>query len=284
MDREQEDRYTPPPTRVTEPFVLVPEEMLYGGTNLYPDSPRISHRAVLVYMSLARHGESFDRCYPSRNRLSYLLGVSIDTVKRSIKELKDAGWITTKETFREDGSQGSNAYTVHRRRRVREPCSAQREVRSCSAPPGAPVRPLEREQDHNEKTKLKLCASGGRAPSSRKPETETAQVIRSFSFPLKDGSTGKAPPSMIREAERLVTSGDYDLEVIRISMAEAAKWCLRNPSKRKTQRGLKAFLLRWIDKEQTNRNARLETIRRDPELRDNSKGQWHRLGSDEEDY
>jgi len=67
-----------------------------------------------------------------------------------------------------------------------------------------------------------------------------------LSIILKDGSEITVPQDWIDEWNKVYYSVPQTLLDIRI-------WCLDNPTKRKTKRGLRSFLGRWIRKACTKR-------------------------------
>lgn len=65
-------------------------------------------------------------------------------------------------------------------------------------------------------------------------------------IPLKNGEEFEIPQEWIQEWNELYYDVPRTLADIRI-------WCLDNPGKRKTRRGFRAFLGRWIRKSCTKR-------------------------------
>ncbi len=58
---------------------------------------------------------------------------------------------------------------------------------------------------------------------------------------LKDGTEAKVEDSWVHEWASL-----YWMDDITVAIEKARLWCLDNPQKRKTKRGLRAFLGNWI--------------------------------------
>jgi len=85
-------------------FAMIPEAMIYSD---------LSGTAIKVFGALLRHGVDPARCYPSHKRLAKLCRLSINTVRRSIGELEDGGWITILHRQDGNGGQTSNGYRVH---------------------------------------------------------------------------------------------------------------------------------------------------------------------------
>jgi hypothetical protein len=66
-------------------FAKIPEALLFDAD--------ISHVAVRVYGVLLRHSGKTGEAFPGRESLAKKLGVHIDTIRRALCELVDAGWI-----------------------------------------------------------------------------------------------------------------------------------------------------------------------------------------------
>ena len=88
-------------------FAPIPEQMLYES--------ELSDGAVRVYGVLARHGFDPSTCWPSRTRIASLTGKSEATVKRALRELREAGWIEAVGRVSGDGLQTSNGYHLRTR-------------------------------------------------------------------------------------------------------------------------------------------------------------------------
>lgn len=69
-------------------------------------------------------------------------------------------------------------------------------------------------------------------------------------IPLNDGTEWRPTTEELEEYARLYPGVD-----VRRALASMRGWCLSNPTQKKTRRGVKAFVNRWLDKEQ-NRATR----------------------------
>src|SRR3990172_8760461 len=74
-------------------------------------------------------------------------------------------------------------------------------------------------------------------------------------MPLKDGSQYKVQKEFLRELHE--NYFDVDQELRRMRM-----WCIANPSKKKTRRGVKRFIVGWL-----NRGGKLRPLGKAPMLR-----------------
>lgn len=79
---------------------------------------KLSTGAIATYALLANFGTfdqstgTYHECRPSRERLAKLLGTSVETVKRNLRELVDAKAITRATRYGPNGSQLPSSYTV----------------------------------------------------------------------------------------------------------------------------------------------------------------------------
>lgn len=73
----------------------------------------VSQSARFVYLCLCKHADNTNQtCFPSLNRIAEIVGRSLSTIKRAIRELCKYGAIERTPRFRKDGGQTSNLYKV----------------------------------------------------------------------------------------------------------------------------------------------------------------------------
>jgi hypothetical protein len=86
-------------------FAIIPNWLIDQG----------SANAVKLYGVLWRFADydTHDNCHPSRPSLAKIMGVSVDTIDRTLAELVELGAITVTKRERENGSSTSNDYTLH---------------------------------------------------------------------------------------------------------------------------------------------------------------------------
>jgi hypothetical protein len=66
-----------------------------------------------VYLCLCKHADNTNQtCFPSLNRIAEIVGKSISTIKRAVRELCKFGAIEITPRFRKDGGQTSNLYKI----------------------------------------------------------------------------------------------------------------------------------------------------------------------------
>lgn len=74
---------------------------------------RLSAQAVRVWAALQSHVRPNGRgVFPGRERLADLCWCSVDTVKRAIKDLEDAGWLKREQRPGAGGQFRTNEYTL----------------------------------------------------------------------------------------------------------------------------------------------------------------------------
>lgn len=73
----------------------------------------VSQSAKFVYLCLCKHADNTNQtCFPSLKRIAEIVGKSLSTIKRAIRELCNYGVIERTPRFRKDGGQTSNLYTI----------------------------------------------------------------------------------------------------------------------------------------------------------------------------
>lgn len=77
---------------------------------------------------------------------------------------------------------------------------------------------------------------------------ETAAVL---TLPLNDGSEYPISPDYIAEMQALFPAVDVYQQLLKMRA-----WCINNPKKRKTKRGITAFINNWLSKEQDRGSSR----------------------------
>jgi hypothetical protein len=82
------------------PFVILPYEVLDDGTLTPTD--------ILIYVTIARHADSYGQAYPSRARIAKLARCSESTVDRAVAVLKAGRYL---DIHRREGT--SNLYVIH---------------------------------------------------------------------------------------------------------------------------------------------------------------------------
>ena len=88
------------------PFVMVPHWLLH--------EPSVSALAVRLYLMLRKHANNDQAtCYPSRQRLAGLLGVSLPTLDKARDQLVQAGAVCMAQRRTEDQKWLSTRYHVH---------------------------------------------------------------------------------------------------------------------------------------------------------------------------
>lgn len=69
-------------------------------------------RAISVYLYLDDRAGKEGSCFPSIPTIARHTGLSQSTVRRAIKDLTKAGFLTVEERFRKSGADSSNLYRL----------------------------------------------------------------------------------------------------------------------------------------------------------------------------
>ena len=73
----------------------------------------VSQSARFVYLCLCKHADNTNQtCFPSLNRIAQVVGKSLSTIKRAMRELCKYGAVERTPRFRKDGGQTSNLYKI----------------------------------------------------------------------------------------------------------------------------------------------------------------------------
>jgi DNA-binding MarR family transcriptional regulator len=78
----------------------------------------LPHRAVAVYMYLKDRADKDGKCFPAIGTIARELKLSKSTVKRAIQDLEQAGYLETKQRWRENG--GRSSLEFHLKREIRQ--------------------------------------------------------------------------------------------------------------------------------------------------------------------
>jgi hypothetical protein len=87
------------------PFEMIPHWLLYENT--------VSALAIRLYLVLRQHADAEAKCWPSRQRLADLLGVSLPTVDKAKDQLISCGAITVEQRKGDKADWQSSLYFVY---------------------------------------------------------------------------------------------------------------------------------------------------------------------------
>ena len=73
----------------------------------------LPHRAVAVYTYLHDRANKNGECWPSVNKIAGDIKLSPATVRRAIKDLRNAGFVTTQQRYREHGGKSSLLFMLN---------------------------------------------------------------------------------------------------------------------------------------------------------------------------
>ena len=74
----------------------------------------LPHRAVAVYTYLHDRANKNGECWPSVNKIAGDIKLSPATVRRAIKDLRNAGFVTTQQRYSEHGGKSSLLFEICR--------------------------------------------------------------------------------------------------------------------------------------------------------------------------
>ncbi|WP_294675054.1 helix-turn-helix domain-containing protein [uncultured Ruminococcus sp.] len=73
----------------------------------------LPHRAVAVYTYLHDRANKNGECWLSVNKIAGDIKLSPATVRRAIKDLRNAGFVTTQQRYREHGGKSSLLFMLN---------------------------------------------------------------------------------------------------------------------------------------------------------------------------
>jgi hypothetical protein len=83
-------------------FSMIPHWVIEGHSPL----------GIAVYVCLAKFASCEGRCFPSMSTLAKTLRVSVNSVRKGIAELEDAGTILVERSMKDDGTHAVNIYNL----------------------------------------------------------------------------------------------------------------------------------------------------------------------------
>jgi predicted phage replisome organizer len=171
----------------------------------------------------------------SETMLASVTHTNVDVVRSALKILTELGMVEVfddKTLFMTEVAKllDSETYAAKRKRLQRE-----NEEKGDIVPRLSPVCPQEIEKEIDTDTELERDTDIG-------PE-QKAEII---TLALKDGTEYEITDDYIRKMQAAFPDVDIRKEVGKMSA-----WCLNNPAKRKTSRGITRFINSWLSSEQT---------------------------------
>ncbi len=73
----------------------------------------LPHRAIAVYTYIYDRANKNGECWPSVNKIAGDIKLSPATVRRAIKDLRNAGFVTTLQRYREHGGKSSLLFMLN---------------------------------------------------------------------------------------------------------------------------------------------------------------------------
>lgn len=231
------------------------------------DIPSFKGSDKLVMLCLADHADDSGLCWPSIDTIARKSGVSPTTVKSTLKKLEKGGWLFKKNQFKKADTgrlvRSNNQYQLPvmlLKKKADEQTDFEQSNFVCSKV----------ERSKLEQTKqpegVGQIPAGGRSESGYKPPIDPP--IEPSSKDLAPSELEPISPPVFylptnRKGEQFgVTMQDLDLweetypavDVMQ-QLRQMHSWLDANQAKRKTSRGMKAFINRWLGKEQDKGRA-----------------------------
>jgi len=111
------------------------------------------------------------------------------------------------------------------------------------------VRPGPTKAEAEAEADIKTKRGSSRLNGAHSASLDLSPVLQTL--PLRDGTEFSVRQSLVAELEPLYPKVDVPATV-----AEMKGWLIGNPERRKTRRGVRAFITRWLQSEQTKAEAR----------------------------
>ena len=73
----------------------------------------LSHRAISVYVYLSDRANKNGECWPAIPTIAKELKLSESTVRRALRDLRNAGLLETEQRYRTKGGKSSLLYKLH---------------------------------------------------------------------------------------------------------------------------------------------------------------------------
>lgn len=218
-----------------------------------------------VLISLADQANDQGVCWPSIDTISMRTCISRRSVIDAIKALEEAGHLSPqKSTGRvthylihpcgsRTGAPPAPVRQMHATRAgaAPDPCSSR-------TGPVRELHPNRKEPSGNrQRTEEPVAPPAPRAEPPPVPDepTEPAAIDpstgRPLLIPLNTGAEHPVAQTDVDEYRRLFPAVDVHRELLL-----ARRWCLDNPTKRKTPRGVRSFLTRWLERAQDRAPSR----------------------------
>lgn len=242
-----------------------------------------------VLLSMADRADERHCCYPSMSRLQFDTGLNIKTIEAALRRLRDAGII--QKTGRKMGQTKSTPeYRLIGVRGREEAFKETKHVcKTATCPEQKKKHPQNRSTPKNGAPPILPTSSpeigGGSSPNftEKHPQNRgTEPIIEPISKPITESSTSfpegesflLASNQQISQQQIICTlplNDGSDFEVTQDFVAEVAPlypnvdvvqalramkgWLIGNQKRRKTRRGIKAFITGWLSREQDKPKA-----------------------------
>lgn len=172
-----------------------------------------------------------DKCWPGKLTLMQKTGLSGQTVCDAIGRLETAGVLQVDRR----GKGKSNHYQTSP------------EIRPESSPESRPVQKVDQSKNQTTTSPESRPEVVQKLDTNQTKTNQTNVVNTSFAFALKSGNFWTLPQAKFDEYQKTYPKMDIEFQ-----FRKAAQWLLDHPTKKKTARGMPAFLGGWLGRNKTD--------------------------------
>lgn len=199
-------------------------ELFYKISQALCERQDLTPADKLIFAILSNYRGDNETCWPSQTTIARKSGITEKTVRRCLTRLEQAGLL---EVFRGIGT--SNHY------RTPDKITG---VDDTNPGKNVPTTPVKMSGEPRTKLPTKRYIEKNHIKDSCGEPEKT-----SFAFVLKTGESWHLPQAKLDEYRESFPGIDLDRE-----LRKAAQWTRDNDTKRKTAKGMPAFLSRWLNK------------------------------------
>ena len=221
---------------------------------------RLSKTDLRVLGVLFTHADTNGKCWPTRDRISEMTGLHISKVSDATKRLVDYGWLKKEGV---GGQSKPNVYIINQSNTIAKHATV---AESATVAELATVATLEhtvaesatrtvaevatryyKDEPTIEPTNEQTTSCSEPKNLDSKPEAKKVTVFSPtiFEILLNDGSSYQVTQSEVDQNSTLYPGIDILQEYRKMQ-----GWAIANQARRKTKRGIKAFINSWLSRAQ----------------------------------
>lgn len=226
------------------------------------DIPLFKGSDKLVMLCLADHADDRGVCWPSIDTIARKSGISPTTVKSTLKKLETAGWLGKKNQFRKTDTgrlvRSNNQYhlpVMQLKKKADEQTDSEQstfvhsKLEQTKQPEGVGQTPAIGRAEPGHKPSIDPSTD----PTSHYLDLSELEAIAPIVFSLPTNRKGESFGVTIQDLA--LWEETYPAVDVKQQLRQMHAWLDANQTKRKTLRGMKAFINRWLGKEQDKGRA-----------------------------